>query len=106
MMAGGGRPPLLVASALLTGVGFASCLVLHAAQVMRLWGAERFGSVYGVVILAHGAGAVCGPLLGGLSRDLLGSYTPGLTLTLAVAAAGLLGYRYLEPREARGPSLP
>lgn len=97
MMAGGGRAWIFLTAALLTGLGFASCLVLHAAQVMRTWGTERFGSVYGVVMLAHGAGALLGPPLGGVSHDLLGSYLPGLGLSLAVAAAGLAAYRLLAP---------
>jgi MFS transporter, OFA family, oxalate/formate antiporter len=93
MVAGGGSAPLFLAGALLTGLGFASCLVLHAAQVMRTWGAEQFGTVYGLVILAHGAGALVGPPLGGLSQDLLGSFIPGLVAALVVAAVGLALYR-------------
>ena len=96
MLLGGGHPSVFLAAALLTGLGFASCLVLHAAQVMRAWGAGRFGTVYGVVILAHGAGALCGPPLGGLSRDLLGSYTPGVLFSLGLAMVGLLGYWWLR----------
>jgi len=93
MMAGGGRAWVFLPAALFTGLGFASCLVLHAAQVMRTWGPERLGTVYGVVMLAHGAGALLGPPLGGMSADLLGSYLPGMAASLAVAAVGLAAYR-------------
>lgn len=95
LLLGGHHPALFLAASLLTGLGFASCLVLHAAQVLRLWGPEQFGSVYGLVILAHGAGALLGPPLGGLSRDLLGSYAPGVLVSLLIAALGLALYHRL-----------
>lgn len=79
----------------LVGFGFGSCLVLHAAQVGRVWGSERFGSVYPPIMLAHGLGALVGPYLAGWSYDATGSYGPALaaatvSAALALAAWGLV----------------
>jgi len=91
----------------LVGFGFGSCLVLHAAQVGRVWGAERFGSVYPPVMVAHGLGALTGPYAAGWSFDATGAY--GAALWMAVGSAGLaLGAWALlaEARPAGAASAP
>lgn len=58
--------------------------------VRRYFGLKAFGSVYGVLFLAHGVGGVVGPVLFGLAFDRLGSYAPalwGACLALCAAAA-------------------
>lgn len=50
--------------------------------------AQEFGSAFGVITLAFGAGQLLGPQLGGFLGDALGSFTTAFVLAAAVAAGG------------------
>lgn len=91
----GGSGAFLVVT-FLVGFGFGSCLVLHAAQVGRLWGADHFGRVYPLIMIAHGLGALAGPYIAGWSADSLGSYEPALGVAVGSAALGLVAYSLLR----------
>ncbi|MFH1572327.1 MAG: MFS transporter [Gemmatimonadota bacterium] len=103
--AGSGSPGFLGLT-FAVGFGFGSCLVLHAAQVGRIWGAERFGSAYPPVMLAHGLGALAGPYAAGWSFDATGSYGPALAAAVASVVAALAVYGLLRPAAARAQGEP
>ena len=81
-------PAGLLAGAVLVGFGFGAALVLYAARVASVWGPERVGSIYPLVMLFHGAGAIVGPPVGGRLVDLTGGYTVPLLVAAAVALLG------------------
>ena len=90
-------------ASLLVGLGFASCLVLYAAEVAKRYGSAVMGSVYSVVLLAHGIAAMVGAPLGGLSRDRTGSFMPALVAAAVFAAAGLGVYLLLDRSQSPTP---
>lgn len=98
----GDQPWAFLLAAFLVGIGFSSCLVLHAAFIAAEYGPNRFGAVYPWVTLAHGFGALIGPTLGGTTRDWTGSYDLALLLATLAAALGLVAFFLLAP--ARRPT--
>jgi len=93
-----GSGGLFLVLTFLVGFGFGSCLVLHAAQVGRVWGPQRFGSVYPPIMLAHGLGALAGPYLAGWSYDASGSYGPALLVAALSGALALAAWAALAER--------
>jgi MFS transporter, OFA family, oxalate/formate antiporter len=70
------------------GIGFGSCFVVHAAQVVARWGAPGLANVYPVVFLAYGLSGLVGPAVGGRIYDVTGSYAGAVGLAVALAALG------------------
>ena len=100
IIVGGNRPGLLAAS---TFVGFCygGNFALYPAQVTKLYGAHAMGTVYSLVMIAHGIAAEGGPVLGGLSFDITRSFVPGLAAASGVAVVGLAVYAYLSRSAGR-----
>ena len=99
--------PGLLGAAVLVGFGYGACLVLYAASVASVWGPERVGSIYPLIMLFHGAGALVGPPLGGRLYDLMGDFTVPLLVAAATALVGAgivwaVGARGGPPEGARG----
>jgi len=82
-----GSVPLTVAA--LTGCGLTYGLNAVALPVLvsRLYGAERFGSVYGKVFTAWGTAGILAPWLAGRLFDVTGGYTASLAASLVAALA-------------------
>lgn len=81
--------PLYLTLAVLAGLNFGGVLVLYATTVTRLWGENRFASIYGRVLSSYVPAAV-GPWLMGVFYDAYGSFLMPLlggALVLVVAAA-------------------
>jgi OFA family oxalate/formate antiporter-like MFS transporter len=83
-------------AALFAGFCYGSSFALYPAQVADLYGAQVVGTVYALVMLAHGLAAEVGPGIGGLLFDLTGSFLPALGLAAVLAAAGWGAYRRLS----------
>jgi MFS family permease len=84
---GGG---LAVVSAILFGLASGSEVDLLAYITGRLFGLRRFGTIYGLLIVAHLVGGGTGPILLGHVRDVRGSYGPGLVVIAAACVFGAL----------------
>ena len=80
---------VMLLASLTVGLGFASCLVLHAAESAKLFGSAGMSVAYPLVFQAHGLGALTGSALGGYAFDLTGCYQLALWLALASGAAAL-----------------
>jgi MFS transporter, OFA family, oxalate/formate antiporter len=93
-LAGGDEFGFLAAS-LLVGFCHGSSFAIYPAQTAEFYGAPVLGTVYALVLVAHGLAAEVGPGMGGLLYDLTGSFTPGLVFAGVVAAVGWFGYRSL-----------
>lgn len=93
---------LLVAGALLLGVGSGSEIGIAAYLVSRFFGLRSYGAIYGVIFGAANAGLGLGILGMGQVHDRYGSYGPmGIVMVLALAAViallAMLGpYRYAK----------
>ena len=94
---------LLLLAALTVGLGFASCLVLHAAESAKLFGPAGMSAAYPLIFQAHGLGALIGSALGGYACDATGSYQLALWLALASGIVALALYLGLGswPRNGR-----
>jgi OFA family oxalate/formate antiporter-like MFS transporter len=89
----------LLVTAVLVGFGYGACLVLYAAWVASVWGPQRVGSVYSVVMLFHGAAALVGPPLGGRLYDLRGDFTLSLLVGAGIATLGAAVVWALQTRD-------
>lgn len=93
-----------LAAALLAGFCYGSSFAIYPAQVAELWGARVMGTVYALVMVAHGLAAEAGPGTAGLLFDLTDSFAPALVLAAGSAAVGWVAYRVLlgaEPASSR-----
>jgi MFS family permease len=90
-------------AAILLGLGLGAEGDLMAYGVSRYFGLRAFGEIYGYAFAAFGLGAVIGPLLMGMSFDIMESYRLALGIFMAATliAAGLMArlgpYRVWEP---------
>src|SRR5581483_7013539 len=84
-------PAALMVGAAIGGVGLSGSLAMTSALTSEIFGRYSVGSIFGLIFLAHQAGAALGSWLGGVLFDLTGGY--GLVFLIAVAllllAAGL-----------------
>jgi OFA family oxalate/formate antiporter-like MFS transporter len=95
ILAGESRELGFLIITLFVGLCYGSSFALYPAQVAEIYGAEVMGTVYALVILAHGLAAEVGPGIGGLLFDLTNSFSPALIFAGSVAAVGVVGYFFL-----------
>lgn len=81
---------------LFVGFCYGGCLGVCPAQVVDLYGPKVMGTIYALVMLAHGLAGQTGPFLAGWSKDATGSFVPGLVGTTAAIAAGLAAFAWLS----------
>lgn len=87
----------------LVGFTFGGMLTLFPAFAADYFGLKNLGVNYGLLITAWGVGGVFGPLVGGLVRDLTGTYTLSFMasgLLSLMGAAGALLLPRLRPEAA------
>ncbi|MDP3488281.1 MAG: OFA family MFS transporter [Bacillota bacterium] len=81
------------------GFTFGGMLTLFPAITGDFYGMKNFGLLYGVLITAWGFGGVIGPLVGGLVRDLSGTYILSYLVSAAVSLVGaVLTWFITEPK--------
>ena len=99
---------ILLAGALLMGLGLGCEVGLNAYLVSRYFGLKSFGTLYGLTFGASNFGIGIGIFLMGWLRDLTGSYdvtlwVVGVTMTLAILCVLLLGpFRYAKGNSLAG----
>jgi OFA family oxalate/formate antiporter-like MFS transporter len=86
----GGRAPgaFLVAVAVL-GFCFGGNVAVYAPRLAELYGHHRLGSLYAILLLAHGSSGMLGNRVNGWLFEYTKSFRPGLGLIAALMAAGL-----------------
>ncbi len=75
--------------AFLTGFNYGGVLVLYASSTARIWGAEHFGQVYGLLFSSNIVAAPI-PVLTGLIYDATSSFSLSLTFVAALMLAAAL----------------
>jgi len=81
--------PMLVGVSVV-GFTFGGMLSLFPAATSDYFGMRNFGVNYGMMLTAWGVGGVFGPLLGGLVRDLTGTYLISYVVSIGLSLAGAL----------------
>jgi MFS family permease len=99
LLVGSGPWPWLAAVAF--GLAFAGVPSTTAAYLRDHLSARQFGSGFGVITLAFGAGQLLGPQIGGYLGDALQSFTVVFLLAAVVAAAGVVASTALEGGRVR-----
>lgn len=95
-------PALLVIGIAIVGFTFGGMLTLFPSITADYYGMKNFGVNYGFVITAWGVGGVLGPLLGGMVRDLTGTYTISYGVSAVLSILGVvLALIIKAPKEAK-----
>jgi len=97
-------PAGLFAGIAAVGFTFGGMLTLFPSFTADSFGLKNLGVNYGMLITAWGVGGVFGPLVGGLVRDMTGTYAISYTVSAGLSAAGALGALWL-PRLMTSDSL-
>ncbi|SMP46744.1 L-lactate MFS transporter [Anoxynatronum buryatiense] len=95
-------PLLLIAGVSVVGFTFGGMLTLFPATTVDYFGVKNFGINYGMVITAWGIGGVFGPLLGGIVRDLTGTYALSYVVSGVLSAAGAVMTLFTKAPAAQG----
>ena len=72
------------------GFTFGGMLTLFPAATGDYFGIKNLGVNYGLVFTAWGIGGVFGPLVGGLVRDMTGTYTLSYTISAGLSSLGAI----------------
>lgn len=83
-------PLLLIPGVAVIGFTFGGMLTLFPAITADFFGMKNLGINYGLVITAWGIGGVFGPLLGGIVRDVTGTYTVSYIVSGVLSILGAL----------------
>jgi OFA family oxalate/formate antiporter-like MFS transporter len=83
-------PTSLMFGIAVVGFTFGGMLTIFPATTADFFGLKNFGVNYGMLITAWGAGGLFGPLVGGMVRDLTGTYALSYTISAAISALGIL----------------
>lgn len=87
------------------GFTFGGMLSLFPAATSDYFGMRHFGVNYGMMLTAWGVGGVFGPLMGGIVRDLTGTYVVSYAVSIALSLAGaLLSLTVRAPELALAPA--
>ena len=81
-------PMSLATGVALVGFTFGGMLSLFPATTADYFGMKHFGVNYGMMLTAWGVGGVFGPLLGGIVRDVTGTYVISYVVSGILSAAG------------------
>ncbi len=83
-------PAMLIFGVSVVGFTFGGMLTLFPTTTVDYFGVKNFGINYGMVITAWGIGGVFGPLLGGIVRDVTGTYGLSYVVSGVLSAAGAI----------------
>ncbi len=94
--------PLVTLGVSISALLFSANVTLSPLIASLIWGSENLEAAYGLLLTAIVCGVLAGPIIGGVSRDMTGSYYPGIALAAAALLLGtfILAYtiRYLQGR--------
>ncbi len=81
--------PLFIGTALVA-FAFGGMLTIFPAITANYFGVKNLGVNYGLVFTAWGGGGVFGPLVGGIVRDMTGTYGIGYTISAVLSIIGII----------------
>lgn len=90
LLVGSGALPIAIAFAVVAGASMGATSPLSGIHASAILPERHLGALLGAVQVVFGVATATGPLLGGVARDLSGSYGPALGLAVAgFSMAGL-----------------
>ncbi|KAB3529247.1 L-lactate MFS transporter [Alkaliphilus serpentinus] len=94
-------PISLMTGIAIVGFTFGGMLTIFPSVTADFYGLKNFGVNYGLVITAWGIGGVFGPLIGGIVRDVTGTYGLSYVISGALSACGAILTLFIKaPQEA------
>ena len=87
---------MVVAFALVNGLGFGARIPLTTALRADYFGGKHYGTITGFSSMVVMAGIIAGPLVAGASYDLSGSYTIGFASLALVAGLGAFVFLFTK----------
>ncbi|MEI6971915.1 MAG: hypothetical protein WCL44_10405 [bacterium] len=93
---GGCSTALFLSAAMFFGLAYGGSLAIFPARVSHVFTPKVLGSVYPVVLVAHGLAGITGAPLQGWAYDMTGSHYAGFGIALAVTLAGWAVYARLS----------
>ena len=81
--------------AILTGFNYGACLVLYAAEIARIYGTERMGVIYSILVLSNGLAGFLAPPLAGTIFDAIGTYTPAFLIFGSLAFISIFLFYFI-----------
>jgi OFA family oxalate/formate antiporter-like MFS transporter len=86
--------------AAVAGFNYASCLVIYAVEIARLYSPERMGSIYSILLIGNGLAGMIAPTTTGRIFDSTGSYLPAFFIFgfLSLIAIFLFWFLYQPKR--------
>lgn len=81
--------------AILAGFNYASCLVLYAAEIARIYGAERMGRIYSILIVFNGLAGFIAPPFAGKIFDTMGTYTPAFLIFGSLSFISIFFFHFI-----------
>lgn len=103
LIVAGGSTPFAVLAVIVFGLSIGAEVEVIAYLSARIFNPQNFGTLFGIVIGVLSLGNGLGPMLGGLSYDLVGSYIPALwgAIPLALFSSYLILSLGRVPPEAK-----
>jgi sugar phosphate permease len=92
---------MLQVAAVLFGIGLGGDYMIIPLMAAELFGLRVLGRLMGIVLTADGVAEAMVPMAVAALRDAAGSYRPGFTLLVALAALGAVGVAFLPRRGSR-----
>lgn len=93
--------PLFIGTAIVA-FAFGGMLTIFPAITANYFGVKNLGVNYGLVFTAWGGGGVFGPLVGGIVRDMTGTYGLSYTISAILSVIGIiLAVTMKAPKEIR-----
>jgi MFS family permease len=105
ILAQASSPTMLRLGAVVFGLGLGGDYMIIPLMAAELFGLARMGRVMGIVLTADGVAEAVVPMTVATLRDRAGSYAPGFTLLVALAALGAVAVALL-PRGAAAARRP
>ncbi len=81
--------PLFIGTSLVA-FAFGGMLTIFPAITANYFGVKNLGVNYGLVFTAWGGGGVFGPLVGGIVRDMTGTYGLSYTISAVLSVVGII----------------
>jgi len=82
--------PLITIGVSFSAILFSANVTLAPLIAAQVWGKERLEAAYSLLLTALVCGVLVGPLIGGISRDLTGSYYPGIYIATVLLLLGIV----------------
>jgi MFS family permease len=100
----GANPLYQMVAAATIGLTLGAEVDVIAYLAAKYFGLKNFGALYGAMVMALSLGTSFGPLSAGAVFDRFGSYSPFLTLNIALMALSALALLSMGPAPAHAPA--